>query len=114
MNNTSCINLIIIIISPNNFQNNLTFCTGLSDFHKLVMTVLKTFFRKTAPKEFHYRGYNKFNADDFKTELKKTLATSSTNYKNFEQIFLALLDKHALYKNKTVTTNQVLYITKNL
>ena len=83
MNNTSCTNLIIII-SPNNFQNNLTFCTGLSDFHKLVMTVLQTFFRKTAPKEFHYRGYSKFNADDFKTELKKTLAASSTNYKNFE------------------------------
>ena len=29
-----------------------------------------------APKELHYRDYNKFNAYDFKTELRQNLATS--------------------------------------
>ena len=53
MNNPSCINLIITN-SPNGFQSSSsTFCTGPSDFYKLVVTVLKTFFRKTAPKEIH-------------------------------------------------------------
>ena len=45
MNNPSCIDLIINN-SPNSFQNTSTFCTGLSDFHKLVVTILKMSFRK--------------------------------------------------------------------
>ena len=45
MNNPSCIDLIITN-SPNSFQNTSTFCTGLSDFHKLVVTILKMSFRK--------------------------------------------------------------------
>ena len=88
MNNPSCIDLIITN-SPSPSQNKSTFCTELSDFHKLVVTVLKTLFRKTAPKEIHYRDFKKFNVDDFKTELRQDLATSSGNYENFEQAFLA-------------------------
>ena len=57
------------------------------------MTVLKTSFRKTASKEIHWRDYNKFKADVFKIELGQNLATSSSNYENFEQAFWALLDK---------------------
>ena len=68
MNNPSCIDLIVTS-SPNSFQCTSTFCTGLSDFRRLEVTALKTSFRKTAPKEIHYRDYNKFNVDDFKTEL---------------------------------------------
>ena len=67
MSNPSCIDLIITD-SPNSFQNTSTFCTGLSDFHKLVVTVLKTSFRKTAPRRIDYRNYKRINADDFKAE----------------------------------------------
>ena len=84
MNNPSCIDPIITS-SPNSFQNTSTFCTGLSDFYKLVVTVLKTSFRKMASKELHYRDYKKFNADDFKTGLKQNLATSSSTYENFNK-----------------------------
>ena len=49
MNNPSCIDLIITN-SLNSFQNTSTFCIGLSDFHKLEVTALKTFFRKMASK----------------------------------------------------------------
>ena len=52
MNNPSRIDHIITN-SPNSFQSTSTFCTGLFDFHKLVVTVLKISFRKTAPKEIH-------------------------------------------------------------
>ena len=54
MNNPSCIDLIVTN-SLNSLQKTSTFCTGLSNFHKLVVTVLKTSFRKTASKEIHYR-----------------------------------------------------------
>ena len=49
MNNPNCIDLITTK-SPNSFQNTSTFCTAVSDFHKLVVTVLKTSFREKAPK----------------------------------------------------------------
>ena len=49
-------------------------------YHKLAMTILKTSFRKTAPKELHYGDYNTFKGDDFKTKWKQNLATSSSTY----------------------------------
>ena len=78
MNNPSCIDLVITN-SPNSFQSTSTFCTGLSDFDKLVVTVLKTSFRKPPPKKIHCRDDNKFNANDFKTELRQNLVTSISN-----------------------------------
>ena len=100
--------------SPNTFQNTSTFYTRLSHFHKPVVIVLMTSFRKTAPKELDNRDYNKSNTDDFKSKLKQNLATSSSNYANFEQAFLASFDKHAPYKSKAIIENQVPYMTQNL
>ena len=57
-----------------------------------------------APTELHYRDYKKFN-DDSKTGLKQNLATNSSTYENFEQAFLALLDKHAPFKSKKIRAN---------
>ena len=73
-------------------QGYLTFIllfTGLSVFHTLVVTFLKTSLktstRKTAPKEFHYRDYNKFNAGGLKTELKQNLAANCSNYESLSK-----------------------------
>ena len=43
--NPSCIDLILTN-RPHNFQNSTVLETGLSDFHLLTVTVLKTTFRK--------------------------------------------------------------------
>ena len=59
-------------------------------------------------KEIHCR------AEFIKTDLRQNLGTSSSNYKNFEQTFFVLLDKHAPYKRKKIQANKVPYITKNL
>ena len=42
---TSCIDLIL----TNNFQNSCIIETGLSDFHKMTVTVLKTKFERLKP-----------------------------------------------------------------
>ena len=41
--NPSCVDLILINM-PKSFQNSMVIETGLSDFHKLTLTVLKTIF----------------------------------------------------------------------
>ena len=67
--NPSCIDLIL----TNNamaFQNTTTVFTGLSDFHKLVLTVLKTSITKSRPQKITYRDYKNFDFVRFNDVMK--------------------------------------------
>ena len=48
LNRPSCIDLILTS-SPRSFRDTCTVETGLSDFHKLVVTVLKLYFPQKKP-----------------------------------------------------------------
>ena len=50
----SCIDLILTNC-PRYFPNSCIAETGLSDFHKMVTTVMKTIFRKMEPKVVKHR-----------------------------------------------------------
>ena len=43
--------------------------TGLSDFHKLTITVMKCSFQTQSPKVIYYRNYKYFVNDAFKANL---------------------------------------------
>ena len=58
---------LILTNRPRCFCNSDTLETGLSDFHKLTVTVLKTFFKKRSPKVISYRNYKHFSNDLFRT-----------------------------------------------
>ena len=67
MQNPSCIDLLL----TNNscvFQQTTTVCSGLSDCHKLALTVLKTSIHKGNPRQITYRGYKKFDSLKFNNE----------------------------------------------
>ena len=66
--NSSCIDLILTN-KPHSFRNSSTLETGLSDFHKLTITVMKTSFRKMPPKVVLYRNYKRFSNANFRNEL---------------------------------------------
>ena len=55
------------------FQNTITVAIGLSDFHKMIVTVCKVSFPKSRPKEIGYKNCMKFDIDAFQGELKLTL-----------------------------------------
>ena len=57
--NPSCIDLILTN-SPYSFQNSCVIETGLSDFHKMTVSVMKTTFQKLKPKIVNYRDYSGF------------------------------------------------------
>ena len=61
-NNPSCIDLFLTN-TIRSFQETQVFETGLSDFHKLVVTVLKSTFPKSPPKIITYRSYKNFYFD---------------------------------------------------
>ena len=52
---------------------------GLSDFHKLVITVLKTSFDKNKPCEILSRDYKNFNSESFNEDLQNILSTTQIN-----------------------------------
>lgn len=47
------------------FQDNCIFKTGISDFLKIVWTVLTTHFKKQEPKTVKYRNYEKLTMKNF-------------------------------------------------
>ena len=56
-----CIDLILTN-RKHNFIHSTTIETGLSDFHKLTSTILKTEFIKGEPQIVTYRNFKNFNA----------------------------------------------------
>ena len=112
--NPSCIDLFVTN-KPSCFQNTRTICTGLSDFHKMVVTVFKVKFEKNPPKKTYYRNYKNFNSVLFREELRSALSHISVDsYKIFEDIFLEILNRHAPIKSKILRANQAPYMTKTL
>ena len=55
----SCIDLILTNC-PHSFQNSCVIETGLSDFHKTVVTVMKATYRKLEPRIVYYRDFSIF------------------------------------------------------
>ena len=94
------------------FQNTTTVATGLSNFHKMIVTVCKTI-PKSKPKEIVYKSHLKFVIDVFSGELKLKLQ-SINNYESFESVFHSVLNKHATLKKKFIRGNQSPYMTKQL
>ena len=85
------------------------------DFHKMTVTVLKSTYTKNKPKEITYRNYKDFDQERFKEELKNALHKESINaYKDFEIIFLNVLQEQAPLKKKVIRANQAPYMTKVL
>ena len=97
------------------FQNTKTVFTGLSDFYKLVLTVLKTSITKSQPQKITYRDYKHFDSDRFNDELKYVLAKEKiTSCTKFDEMFLRILNKHAPINSKLLRANHTSYISKPL
>ena len=52
---------------------------GLSDFHKLVITVSKTSSDKNKPCKILSRDYKNFNSESFTEDLQNILSTTQIN-----------------------------------
>ena len=68
--NPSCIDLFITN-SPLSLQNIIAIFNGLSDFHKMVITVMKMPFKNHSPLEIYHRDYKYFDQNKFKNKLNE-------------------------------------------
>ena len=99
------------------FQNSKIIETGLSDHHKMTITVIKSFFKKAKPLKIKYRDYKKFDENLFRTELSTNLSDinkSDINYDDFENIFMEQLNKHAPMKTRLARGNNAPFMNKTL
>ena len=83
---------------PQKFSFAKCFETGLSDFHKLTLTILKVFYAK----------FNHFDNASFRTDLLQELSIQNVHPWEFEKflyISSKVLNTHAPIKEKHVTCN---------
>ena len=116
VDNPSCIDLILTN-HPKCFQNSDVYETGISDFHKLTFTVLKTFFHKAKPRIIKYRDYKHFDNNDFRDELIRELSSNniqSDDLTRFTNISKMILEKKAPSKERYVRYNQAKFMNKIL
>ena len=59
--------------NPLSFQTSTVMETGLSDFHKRIVAVMKMHIPKIKPRVIRYRKYKAFKNDAFVNTLRKEL-----------------------------------------
>ena len=99
------------------FHHSSTIETGLSDFHKMIITIMKSKFKKKEPLTINYRSYKNFNDTLFKCQLNATLNDTTdidVTYDHFKNTFIQLLDRHAPIKKKFVRGNNAPFMNKTL
>ena len=72
LENPSCIDFLLTS-KPLTFQTTTVIETGLSDFHKIIVVVMKMHFPKMKPRVIRYQKYKIFNNDAFVNTLEKSL-----------------------------------------
>ena len=108
----TCIDLILTNC-PGSFQNSCVTETGLSDFHKMAVTVIKTSYRKIESRVINYQDYKSFSNEGFRESslenLKgKLLENSDQSFSNFINTCNNVLDKQLLKKNMLEVINRFL------
>ena len=103
---------------PKNLQNSTVIETGLSDFHKMSLTVMKVFYKKPRLKTVRYRIYHNFDKELFINEVKNSIEqeycqNQSLEFGSFKKKVDKILQKHAPLKKRYVMANQAPFIDKN-
>ena len=92
----------------------MTISTGLSDFHKMIITVLKFSFIKLRARIMYYKDYKKFSTNSLGDVLTLRLDCINKGFDSFEDNFIKNVNRHAPTKKKLVRANEVPYLTNPL
>ena len=116
VNNPSLID-VMLTNRENSFHNSMTIETGLSDHHKMTISILKTFFKKKESIKINYRCYKNLIGTNFRNDLSISLQHHNheyMEYENFHDIFMTVLDSHAPTKKRVVRGNNQPFMNKVL
>ena len=114
--NPSCIDLFLMN-SPNSFQNSSVVETGLSDFHRMIVTVMKTSFKRLPLKVRHYRDYSNYDNNIFCVSLFDELPKlniEAIDLNKFITVCIDTLNNHVPSKKKYIRGNHLPFMNKEL
>ena len=116
--NPWCVDLVITN-KPTSFQNSCTFETGLSDFHKMILTVLKSSFVKQKTRVLIYRNDKFFNNTLFRDQIlnklrNSNLQISNKDLKHFKETCLSVVNTIAPLKRRFIRVNQAPFTNKEI
>ena len=92
------------------FQNSSTIELGLSDYHKMTVTVMKHYFPKLTSSRIRYRNFKQFNNVSFRKKVIPELESLGENI----SLFMKHLNEMAPMKEKYVRANNAQFINKVL
>ena len=99
---------VMLTNKPISFHHTSLIETGMSDCHKLILSLSRAFFKWTPAKTIEYRSYSKLSPEAFlhvlDQELNKVIICNSQDkqYDLFWDIFRTILDHHAPLKTKRI------------
>ena len=101
------------------FCNSCSIETGLSDFHKMTISILKTDLKKKKPKIITYRDYKNFDNDKYQNLVSKELANIGSNrvpasLSPFMNVCYKALDQCAPKKKKYIRANNSPFVNKSI
>ncbi len=110
---------VMLTNKPRCFQNTSVVETGLSDYHGLVLTVMKTHIPRLKPKILKYRSYKNFDSDKFlqdvrNTDFKPVTNDANLSYENLSSAFQKLVEKHAPLKTRIQRGNTAPFMNQEL
>ena len=110
---------LVIPNKPKCFQNTCITETGLSGFHKLILTFFKIQITRLKPKIIFCRNYKHFEDSRFLEDLNSTdfslnKDNLNENYNFITEKFFSAVKRHVPLKKKILRSNQALSMTKEL
>ena len=109
----TCIDLFLAN-NPHSFQNTMMISIELPDFHKMIITVLKSSFIKLKSREIYYSDYKNFSTNSFREDLTLSLNRINKGFDSFQATFMITLNRHAPMRKQLFRANEVPYMTKAL
>ena len=111
---------LILTKRSKSFQSTCVIETGLSDFHRMTVSILKMHFRKLLPRIISYRdvsNYHNVNFINSLTEVLFEVANTEPFVKDphcFYKVCTEVLNQHAPRKKKYVCGNNKPFMNKGL
>ena len=87
------------------FHSTCVLETGLSEFHLMIVTVMRKIFKKLKPRTINYRSYKHFSNEAYRESLlhelsKEVFSNNDDGLQKFYDININILNRHAPRKRK--------------
>ena len=110
---------MLLTNKPLSFQITTMIETGLSDFHKMIVTVMKMHLPKMKHRVIRYRKYKTFNKDAFVNTLRKELTKQKKDLDEkgldaFSEICTYVFNKHAPPRKRYLRSNHISFMNNEI